>query len=96
MNNKKRPAPLPEPVFYIKGILISSVLRDLLVLVGLDDLGRDREQVVVRLERAVVAGLAIHISVGLAGARGVLISESVLADTLIHIIACRGILGRIL
>ena len=60
----KKDRPRSEPV-YLKVYLlfVSVVLRNIEVLVGLDNLDRDREYIVVRLEVGIMAGLAIDIDI---------------------------------
>ena len=73
-------------------LAVSVVLFDLHVLVGLDNLNRNRKYVVVRLHVRTMAGVTQSVGVSVAATVFVLITYAILAGTLIERIGGRGIL----
>ena len=74
---------------------VTRILRNLLVLVRLNDLSRNWEYVVVRLDVRFVTCLTHLVCVRLSVSRSILITITILAYTLIQIVAVSCVLSRI-
>lgn len=77
-------------------LLIAFILLDLIVLVGLNDLRRNRKLIVVRLDIRTMTGLAHGILIRFTSTIVILVTKSILARTLIQGVRGLCVLSRIL